>query len=64
MYGKVAFQVRIKPKCYKVGPETVGLTARGKEIDPNFKNEELEWMTKQRGVIMLVGLLIKLDSKK
>lgn len=60
-FSRVAFQVRVKPKTYDVGPETVGLGS--KCLDPNFKNKELEWATKRRGSIILTGLLVKLESQ-
>jgi len=56
---RVALQVRIEPGKYKIGPQTIGAIY---EIDPLFKNEELEWSTKRRGVAMLVGLLVKVED--
>ena len=64
MYGKLAFQVRIKPESYQVIPETVGLRRRGIILDHHFKNEELEWATNRRGVIILAGILIKVDDQE
>ena len=57
---RVAFQVRIKPGTYDVGPETIG--AGRKPIDPRFSNIELEWSTKRRGVTVLTGLLVKMEE--
>lgn len=64
MYGRVAFQVRIKPDSYKVGKETVGATSRGVTIDDHFSNQELEWSTDCRGVVILVGILIKVEEEE
>ena len=58
---RVAFQVRIKPGSYKIGPQTVGLHD---QLDPYFKNEELEWSTRARGAIILTGVLVKLETVK
>ncbi|XP_078368543.1 neuralized-like protein 4 [Oculina patagonica] len=58
---KTVLQLRINPNSYKVGPQTIG--AR-KTIDPRFSNEELEWSTKERGAIVLYGLLVKLEECK
>ena len=63
-YGQVAFQVRIKPGSYKIGTETVGAAARSWTIDPHFPNDKLEWSTKRRGVIIPVGILIKVEDTK
>lgn len=57
--AKTVLQLRINPDSYEVGPETIGAT---KKIDPQFSNEELEWSTKERGAIILYGLLVKLDD--
>ena len=56
----MAFQVRIKPGAYDVGPETIGAGSR--RIDPRIPNSELEWSTKRRGVTFLVGLLVKVEG--
>ena len=60
LYGRVALQVRIEPDTYDVGPETVD--AGSKVIDPNFSNSELEWSTDRRGVIIITGVLIKVET--
>ena len=56
---KTGLQVRIEPGSYTIGPETVGATMRGRRIDSNFKNDELEWMTDNRGVIIPTGILLR-----
>ena len=55
-----AFQLRIKPESYKIGPETIG--AEEMILDENFENKELEWYTKQNLSIVLYGLLIKVSK--
>ena len=52
-------QLCINPDSYQVGPQTIAATS---EIDPKFSNQEIEWSTKQRGSIILYGLLVKLDE--
>ena len=59
--AKTVLQLCINPDSYKVGPQTIGAMT---EIDSHFSNEELEWSTKQRGAIILYGLLVKLDDRK
>ena len=58
---RATFQVLIKPDSYLVGKETLGY---GEKIfDPEFKNSELEWSTKQHGATILYGLLIKAEQQ-
>lgn len=57
--AQVAFQLRVRPSCYGVGPETVG--AGHRKIDEHFPNAELEWYTKEAGSVFLTGLLVKLN---
>ena len=64
MYGRVAFQVRIKPDSYSTGKETTGATAEGETVDPNFSNSELEWSTDCRGVVILVGIIIQVTRNR
>ncbi|XP_070553369.1 uncharacterized protein [Ptychodera flava] len=56
--ARVAFQVRINPKSYKVGPKTIDVTSK---IDPKFSDQEIEWFTKERGAVILYGLLVKME---
>lgn len=63
-YGRVALQVRIKPDSYTVGKETLRASRKGVVIDPHFHNEDLEWSTICRGVIIPVGIIIKVGDKK
>ena len=58
--AKTVLQLCIKPDSYKVGPQTVGAQTT---IDSQFPNETIEWSTKQRGSVILYGLLVKLDEK-
>ncbi|CAG2213549.1 unnamed protein product [Mytilus edulis] len=55
---RIGLQVWLKPGSYKVGPQSLGFD---EQIDPKFKNNELEWSTKERGSIMLQSLLIKIE---
>lgn len=59
--AQVAFQVRLKPDTYSIGQETVGATG---QIDPNFRNESIEYYTKgdEHGSHVLTGLLVKLEK--
>ena len=57
-----AFQLRIKPGSYGIGQETVGASRIGKKLDEHFKNEELEWYTKQNLSIVLYGLLLGVEE--
>ena len=57
--AKVVLQLYINPDSYQVGPQTIAATS---EIDPKFSNQEIEWFTKERGSIILYGLLVKLDE--
>ena len=57
--AKVFLQLYINPDSYQVGPQTISATS---EIDPKFNNQEIEWFTKERGSIILYGLLVKLDE--
>ena len=56
--AQVVLQVRIEPGSYKVGHETVGATS---QIDPLFSNNELDWSTDRRGVVIISGVLVKLQ---
>ena len=56
--ARVAFQALIAPDCYTCGPETVRVRS---QLDPNFSNDEIEWMTEQQGSTILYGLLVKLE---
>ncbi|KAL9978854.1 hypothetical protein ACROYT_G016434 [Oculina patagonica] len=57
--SKAVLQLCINPDSYQVGPQTIGAAD---EIDPKFSNQEIEWSTKERGSIILYGLLVKLDE--
>ncbi|XP_070553380.1 neuralized-like protein 4 [Ptychodera flava] len=56
--ARVVFQVYINPTSYNVGPQTIGAQS---EIDPKFSNQEIEWFTKERGVVIIYGLLVKVE---
>ncbi|XP_070568210.1 neuralized-like protein 4 [Ptychodera flava] len=59
--AKVAFQLWIRPGSYEVHGQT--LVEGSKRIDKYFRNDSLEWFTKERPATVLYGLLIKLDRK-
>ncbi|XP_046846010.1 neuralized-like protein 4 isoform X2 [Xenia sp. Carnegie-2017] len=56
--AQVALQVLIRPGSYNVGRTTV---ERSQPFDSNFSDNELEWSTKERGAIIVTGLLIKVS---
>lgn len=56
---KTAFQLRIKPSSYKVGPKTI----RQSNIDQFINDSVLEWSTKEKSAIMLTGLLVRMDKE-
>ncbi|XP_070567241.1 neuralized-like protein 4 [Ptychodera flava] len=60
--AKVAFEVWIRPGSYEIHGQT--LEAGSERIDEYFRNDSLEWFTKERPATVLYGLLIKLDSKQ
>ncbi|GFR92101.1 neuralized-like protein 4 [Elysia marginata] len=55
---RAAFQVWVKPGSYKVSPQTGPDKA---QVDPYFKNSEIDWVTKERGSTMLHALLLRVD---
>ena len=52
--------MRVKPTKYDVGEQTIGVSH---QIDRLFPNSHLEWATKCRGVVILTGLLIKVEGE-
>ncbi|XP_033095414.1 neuralized-like protein 4 [Anneissia japonica] len=57
-YAQVAFQVRVHPDSYDVGPERIGAN---QQIDAHFDNKEIQWMCKEKSVVVPYALLIKID---
>ena len=55
--AQVALQVLIRPGSYQVGKTTV---EQVQPFDANFSDEELEWSTKERGAVIVTGLLVKI----
>ena len=55
--AQVALQVLIRPGSYEVGRTTV---ERTQPFDANFSDDELEWSTKERGAVVVTGLLVKI----
>ncbi|XP_078679054.1 neuralized-like protein 4 [Branchiostoma floridae x Branchiostoma belcheri] len=56
-----AFQARIRPGSYSVGPTTLHHVRRNDRIDPIYNNDEIEWSTKHVDAIMFYGLFIKME---
>ena len=56
---QVAFQLRQEPDTYCIGQETVAADRAEVTIDPLFKNSELKYYTKRKGVHKLYRLLIR-----
>ncbi|XP_078692363.1 uncharacterized protein LOC144922444 isoform X2 [Branchiostoma floridae x Branchiostoma belcheri] len=57
--ARVALQLYIMPGSYKVGASTVSR----KNLDKRFSDSEIEWSTDRHGVIIVYGLLVKLEEK-
>ncbi|XP_028399681.1 neuralized-like protein 4 [Dendronephthya gigantea] len=55
---QVAMQVLIRPGSYDIGKTTV---ERAQPFDANFSDDELEWSTKERGAVIVTGLLVKIQ---
>lgn len=55
---RTAFQLRIKPSNYNIGPKTI----RKCRIDKYINDSVLEWSTKNKDAIMLTGLLINMEE--
>ena len=55
---RTAFQLRIKPSAYNIGPKTI----RKSNIDQYISDTVLEWSTKDKDAIMLTGLLVRMDE--
>ena len=55
--AQVALQVLIRPGSYEVGKTTV---ERTQPFDANFSDDKLEWSTKERGAVVVTGLLVKI----
>ena len=52
-------QVLIRPGSYQIGKTTV---ERTQPFDANFSDDELEWSTKERGAVIVTGLLVKIQG--
>ena len=61
-YAKIVIQCKIKPGSYKKFRET--LSFRAKRCDPDFSNDELEWVTDDKSAVIPYGLLIGIFSDK
>jgi hypothetical protein len=40
---QAVLELRIRPGTFSIGQETVGAAAKMVEIDPHFRNDQLEW---------------------
>ncbi|KAJ7313244.1 hypothetical protein JRQ81_004526 [Phrynocephalus forsythii] len=56
--AQVAFQVCVRPGSYKVCPPSL---AAPETLDPRFSNAEIEWVTKEKGAVVLYGLLVRVE---
>ena len=61
-YAKIVIQCKIKPGTYKKFKET--LTFKTQRCDPDFSNDELEWVTDDESAVIPYGLLIGIFSEK
>ena len=64
---QIVLECRQKAGTYGIGQETVGAAKSGKKLDVLFKNNELEWYTKESVGIFIYGLLVRIlkcDSRK
>ena len=55
---KTAFQLRIQPSTYNIGPKTI----KRSKIDQYISDTVLEWSTKNKDSVMLTGLLVRMDE--
>ncbi|RNA22239.1 hypothetical protein BpHYR1_020433 [Brachionus plicatilis] len=51
-YIQTVLQCRVKPETFKIRRETL-LSDKSKQIDPNFKNSELEWLIPKDYITLL-----------
>uniref|UniRef100_A0ABM5GQC4 Neuralized-like protein 4 n=1 Tax=Pogona vitticeps TaxID=103695 RepID=A0ABM5GQC4_9SAUR len=56
--AQVAFQVCVRPGSYKVCPPSL---AAPEPADPRFSSAEIEWVTKEKGAVVLYGLLVRVE---
>lgn len=56
--AQVAFQVCVRPGSYTPGPPSAALR---EPPDPHFGTAELEWVTKEKGAILLYALLVRVE---
>ena len=57
--AQVALQVFIRPGSFDVGKTTV---ERDEPFDVYFSDDELEWSTKERGAVIVTGVLVKIQE--
>ncbi|GAB6019762.1 Neuralized-like protein 4 [Chamberlinius hualienensis] len=59
LYSRAVFQLLVQPGSYNSGPQRIG--AR-EPIDCHFSNNDIEWLTKEKGSILLHSLLIRIEN--
>ena len=60
--ARLAFEVDIHPGSYKIGPpSSPPSTMTSGHIDPHFKWDETEWLTKEKGNTAIKALLVHLE---
>lgn len=57
---QAAFQLRVRPGCYDTGEASCSVD-RNALMDQNLGTENVEWYLKDRGVVMLTAVLIRVD---
>ena len=57
---QVAFQLRVRPGCYDTGQASCYVD-RNALMDQNLGTENVEWYLKDRAVVVLTALLIRVD---
>lgn len=48
----------VRPGSYKVCPPSL---AAPEPLDPRFTSAEIEWVTKEKGAVVLYGLLVRVE---
>ena len=59
--ARLAFEVDIHPGSYKIGPPSSPSFTTSGHIDPHFKWDETEWLTKEKGNTAIKALLVHLE---
>jgi hypothetical protein len=64
LQARVCFQVEIHPGSYKVGPAPSSSSNAEVMTDPDFKEEEMQWLTKEKGNTLITALMMFVDVKQ